>query len=75
MYQEFEARMAYVHVYIAHVSSIMLMHSARALAAAGRNNYIPPAQESRFILPDGFSVGISGWSRDYSGSVHFSRKC
>ena len=37
----------------------------RALAAAGRNNYIPPAQESSLILPDGFSVGISGWSRDY----------
>ena len=50
---------------LAHVSSIMLMpHSARALAAAGRKNYIPPAQESRLILPDGFSVGISGWSRD-----------
>ena len=31
-----------------------------------RNNYIPLAQESRFILPDGFYVGISGWSRDYT---------
>ena len=39
-------------------------HSARALATAGRNNYISPAQESRLILPDGFSVGISSWSRD-----------
>ena len=29
------------------------------------NNYIPPAQGSSLISPDGFSVGISGWSRDY----------
>ena len=35
-------------------------HSARALATVGRNNYIPPAQESHLILPDGFSVLPAG---------------
>ena len=53
-----------IAVVVCPLSSFMLIHSARALAAAGRNNYIPPAQESRLILPDGFSLGISGWSRD-----------
>ena len=47
------------------LARLYLCHSARALAVAGRNNYIPLAQESRLILPDGFFVGISGWSRDY----------
>ena len=36
------------------------------LALAGHNNYIPLAQEPSAMLPDGFSIGFSGWSQDYN---------
>ena len=36
------------------------------LALAGHNEYLPPAQELSAMLPDGFSVGLFGWSKDYN---------
>ena len=36
------------------------------LALAGHNEYIPSAQELSAMLPDGFSVGLFGWSQHYN---------